>query len=103
MGAYFSSRAASDLANIVDYIAASSPQNADEFITRIAKALERITKWPRAPRVREELPIPGLRIVRTPPCLLIYRVLENDDAEIIRVAHDRQDFYALLGGEATDD
>jgi plasmid stabilization system protein ParE len=97
MGAYLSPQAESDLETIFEQIRRRSPKNAVEFLERVEEALDRVERAPRTPRLRDDqLPISGLRFAYANPAVLIYNVLENDDAEIVRVAHKRQDFAALF-------
>jgi plasmid stabilization system protein ParE len=97
MGAYLSPQAETDLENIFEYIRKQSPRNADEFLTRVEAVLARVEAEPYALRLRDdELPVPGLRIARADPALLIDRVCDNGDAEVVRIAHGRQDLPALL-------
>jgi plasmid stabilization system protein ParE len=89
--------AEADLEKIFEHIFDRSPQNAGEFLTRVDDAVERIARNPQAQRLRDdELPIAGLRIMNAPPARLVYRVLENGDAEVVRIAHDKQDLPALI-------
>lgn len=68
-----------------------------EAKTAIGRLRERLQQ-PLASRLRDdESPVPGLRFANALPAVLIYKVLENGDAEVVRIAHGRQDLPSLLG------
>lgn len=96
MGVYLSAPAEADLNRIFDYIREQSPQNAAAFLVRVESVVESLGQFPRANRVRRELPVADLRFGRADPALLIYRVLDNGDCEILRVAHKSQHIPALF-------
>lgn len=94
---YLSPQADTDLENIFEQIQHHSPQNADEFLSRVESVLEQIDQAPLLQRLRnDELPIPGLRFANADPAVLIYKALENGDAEVVRIAHKRQHLPALF-------
>lgn len=104
MGAYLSPAAEADLEKIFEYIETQSPQNAAEFLDRVDDALARIAANPRSRRLRDdELPVAGLRIVDAVPARLVYRLLQDGDVEVVRVAHDKQDLPALIALMALSD
>jgi plasmid stabilization system protein ParE len=97
MGAYLSPAAEADLEKIFEHIKGESPQNAGEFLDRVEHALTRIAKNPQALRLRDdELPMAGLRIASAVPARLVYRVLDDGEVEVVRIAHDKQDLPALM-------
>ena len=104
MGVYLSVPAQADLANIFEQIRQQSPRNADQFLDRVQAAIDRIERAPTALRLRDdELPLQGLRFAPAKPAVLIYKMIENGDAEVVRIAHSRQDFPALFGDVQSDD
>jgi plasmid stabilization system protein ParE len=93
---FFSENALSDLENIAAYIGRSSPLNARAFLRRVEAAVDRISRAPTAYPVRDDLPVAGLHTRSEPPCIIVFRVQEGGAAEVVRIAHDRQDLAALL-------
>ena len=103
MSAYLSRAAEIDLERIFEQINEKSTQNAVEFLDRVDAALAVIAANPRLARERDELPVGALRIVRATPAMMIYRVLTNDDAEVVRIAHEHQDIPALIAKLSSDE
>ncbi len=96
MGVFLSNQAEIDLNRIADYIHESSPQNAAEFLGRVQKAIGLLETFPRANRVRDDLPLENLRMNLADPALLIYTVRDNNDCDVLRIAHKSQDLVKLL-------
>lgn len=87
-------RAVGELLQLVDFIAASSPDAAYQFIDRFEALLERLSRFP------EFGPAHGLsergteRLAYLPHARLVYRY-EAGVVTILRVAHDRKNPSAL--------
>jgi plasmid stabilization system protein ParE len=96
MGVHLSGPAEADFYVIYDYIYGESPKNADAFLERFENALERLDQFPHANRVRDELPVGGLRFARADPAFLVYRILDDGECEVVRVAHKAQRIAALF-------
>ena len=65
-------------------------------MARVELAIEKISRMPTAYRIRHDLPVSGLRTKNEPPCIIIFRVVGDNEAEVVRIAHDRQDIVKLL-------
>ena len=88
--------AESDLADIWDYIAQNSPDNADRFIDRIFQTCqENLASNPHMGRPREELS-PGLRSLILGDYIIFYRPIDSG-VEVVRVLHGRRDIEGILG------
>jgi plasmid stabilization system protein ParE len=96
MGVHLSGPAEADLYVIYEYIFGESPQNAKAFLERFESAVALVERFPYANRVREELPVVGLRFARADPAVLVYRILDNGECEVLRVAHKAQRIAALF-------
>lgn len=87
--------AEADLAEIWEYIARDSPENADSFVSRIFQTCqESLAPSPHLGRPREELS-PGLRSLNFEDYIIFYRPIENG-VEVVRVLHGRRDIEALF-------
>ncbi|WP_204140728.1 type II toxin-antitoxin system RelE/ParE family toxin [Halomicronema sp. CCY15110] len=87
--------ASQDIEAIADYLAThSSLTRAEDFLSGIDAALQRIAQFPEIGRKRDEL-YPGLRSVPYKQYLIFYRLL-NDAIEIFRVVSGYQDLPALF-------
>ena len=88
------SRAASDLHAIYDYIRADSPQNASSVVERILESAERLSKFPhRYPVIiASRRPPRETRLMPVRPFLVYYRVVEEDCVVLVlRVEHGSRD------------
>jgi plasmid stabilization system protein ParE len=94
--AFLSENALSDLGLIATSIGRSSPLNAEAFLQRVESAVGRIGRAPTAYPIRYDLPVAGLRTRSEPPCIIVFRIQEHGQAEVVRIAHDRQDLAAFL-------
>lgn len=91
-------KAAAHLKAIHDYIAEDSPVYASRFIKALVHATLKLETFPRAGRSVpefEHVPI-ALREVIYQGYRIIYRLNSDSDAEIVTVAHGREDLYNNL-------
>ena len=87
--------AEADLAEIWEYIARDSPENADRFVYRIFQICqESLASSPNMGRPREELAL-RLRSLIFEDYIIFYRPIENG-VEIVRVLHGRRDIEELF-------
>lgn len=93
--AHFSRAAREDLIDIWAHIAADSSQAADRVLDRLDAAAEVLAAHPRIGPPRDDIR-PGLRYLVSGSYLLLYRVLVDDDVEIVRVTHGSRDLFSLL-------
>lgn len=93
--AHFTRAAREDLIDIWAHIAADSPQAADRVLDRLDAAAEVLAAHPRIGPVRDDIR-PGLRYLVSGSYLLLYRVISDDEVEIVRVTHGRRDLLALF-------
>jgi toxin ParE1/3/4 len=82
-------RAATDLAEIWDYIANDSETHADSFIETIDQKLHTIAEQPHIGRPRDELET-GVRSFPIGQYIIFYRPIPNG-IDIIRVLHGARD------------
>ena len=88
--------AESDLAEIWEYIARDSSENADRFVFRIYQFChENLASNPLIGRSREELS-PGLRSSVVDGYVIFYSPIDNG-VEVVRVIHGRRDVEELFG------
>ncbi len=85
-------RVCDDLAEIWDYIADDSIEQADAFIDRIDAVLHALAGQPMMGRVRDEL-VPGLRSFPIGRYVIFYESLP-DGVAIVRVLHSARDIDA---------
>jgi toxin ParE1/3/4 len=95
----WSPAAKGDLLQIWHYFAhVASPEIADKVLHEIEYASDRLTDDPLRWRLRMDV-MPnlkgGLRSVLAHPYTVFYQ-LAGDDVRIVRVLHERQNFYAIL-------
>lgn len=88
-----------DIADSVSYIGLDSPVSARRFIEEIAICFQRIAEFPAIGFELHGFKNP-VRRVRVSPrfghWLVIYRELDADMIEVVRVLHGRRDIAALL-------
>ena len=92
-----------DLEEIVDYIAADSPQHARRFLGAVECAFDRIASMPRLGRVwsRKQKRLAGIRVWSLPEFkhfLIFYRPIEGG-VEILRVLHCARNLSELFEGD----
>lgn len=83
-----------DLQAIRDYIARDSELYADDFISSILTAIERLESFPQIGRVTPEGENPGIRELLLGSYRIIYRVHENK-IQILAVIHGSRDLSRL--------
>jgi toxin ParE1/3/4 len=81
--------AVSDLANIRDYISASSPNTAHVVVERVLRSVDRLDGFPKSGRRGSaqgtfEVVVPGL------PYIVVY-TLDETDVDIVAVFHGARD------------
>lgn len=87
--------AESDLIEIFSYIAGDNTAAALELINRFFHLFGLLSDEPRAGRERPELR-PGLRSFPEGRYVIFYRILANEDVEIIRVLHSARDIDTIF-------
>jgi toxin ParE1/3/4 len=87
-------RAASDIAEIWDYIAEDSLAQADAWVDRLDATLSTLANYPLMGRVREELS-PGLRSLPFGRYVIFYQPL-TDGIDVIRVLHAARDINTVF-------
>lgn len=92
---HFTGAAREDLIEIWAHITADSPQAADRVLDRLDAAAEVLAAHPRIGPERDDIR-PGLRYLVSGSYLLLYRILVDDDVEIVRVTHGSRDLFSLL-------
>lgn len=92
---HFTHAAREDLIAIWTHIAADSPQAAGRALDRLDAAAEVLAAHPRIGPARDDIR-PGLRYLVSGNYLLLYRVVSEDEVEIVRVTHGRRDLLALF-------
>lgn len=94
-----SSRAERDLTEIWQYLVekSGSIEVADDFLARIDKTFEKLSKNPRIGRPRPEFR-PGLRSFPLANYLVFYRI-SGGDVFVSRVVHGRRDLPSVLAND----
>jgi toxin ParE1/3/4 len=87
-------RAASDIAEIWDYIAEDSLAQADAWVDRLDATLNTLANHPLMGRVREELS-PGLRSLPFGRYVIFYQPL-SDGIDVIRILHSARDINTVF-------
>lgn len=87
--------AEADLTEIWQYIAADSPEKADQLLDEIGVALHKLLHSPLMGRDRSEL-APALRSFLVKRYVIFYRPLEKKGIEVIRVLHGARDIQTIL-------
>lgn len=85
-------RASSHLQTIYDYIARDSKTYAARFIMSLIKAATKLEAMPRIGRVVPELENYGLREVMYKNYRIVYRIIGDEDIEILAVLHSARNF-----------
>jgi len=80
-------QAADDPEAIWHFIARDSAEMAAIFADRVLRATDRLTKYPRSGRVVPELRIENFRELIVGSYRVIYRVLRDDDVQLLTVHH----------------
>jgi toxin ParE1/3/4 len=96
MKVVFSPRAARDLEEIGDYIAADHPPRAVTFVQDIRRRCDRLGKFPLSARPFPELG-PEAHIMPYGNYVILYRALTSE-VSIERVVHGARDIMALVAG-----
>lgn len=94
-------RAAEDIAEIWDYIADDSFEQADAFVDRLDAKLQLLARQPMLGRAREEL-APRLRSYSFEPYVIFYEPLA-DGIAVVRLLHSARDIDAQFGAAARPD
>lgn len=90
-----SPEAASDLRELIEFIAEDNPDAARRFLARLRGEMERIVATPGIGHRREDLTEQPVRFWPVGRYLVIYRQ-EGQDVEVVRVLHGARDVAALL-------
>lgn len=86
--------ASADLDDAWHYIAESSPQSADEQVTRIVERIKRLARYPRSGRMRDDIGS-GIRSAVVDNFLIIYCVAP-DQLQVTRIVHGARDLESLM-------
>ncbi|MEQ1508873.1 MAG: type II toxin-antitoxin system RelE/ParE family toxin [Sphingopyxis sp.] len=88
-------------ADLVDIWLYSAPENleaADRQISRIEKAVDRLSGYPRSGPARHDIG-PDIRAIVINRYLVLYRILVNEkQVELLRVVDGRRDLALLFSG-----
>ncbi len=90
----FSPRAVADLDEIADFIARDNPARAASFIEELEARCLRITEFPEAFPIRDDIS-PGMRLGVYKRYLILFRIIENS-VRIERVVHGARRRSELL-------
>jgi toxin ParE1/3/4 len=91
----FSPRAAQDLREIGDWIAADNPRRALSFVAELRAHADRIANMPLSYPSRDDLGA-GLRMAVHRPYLIFFRI-ETDHVRVERVVHGARNLPVVLG------
>lgn len=91
--------AAADIAEIWDYIAEDSLEQADAWVDRLDKTLQLLATQPKMGRARDEL-APGLRSMAFGRYVIFYEPLDHG-IDVVRVLHSARDIDAQFGKGST--
>jgi toxin ParE1/3/4 len=91
---------AADIADIWDYIAEDSLDQADAWIDRLDETLQLLATQPKMGRARDELS-PGLRSMPVGRYVIFYEPL-HDGIDVVRVLHSARDVDAQFGKDSTE-
>jgi toxin ParE1/3/4 len=92
-------RAASDLADILEYLDQHSPPAAERFAAAVDQRCAQLGRLPDIGRLREEL-APGLRSIVIDRYVLFYRVTPNA-VEVLRILHGARDLERIMKEESS--
>jgi addiction module RelE/StbE family toxin len=84
-------KASKHLQGIYDYIARDSPIYASRLVKRLITSTKPLQDLPRMGHVVPEFTEYGFREIIRQDYRIIYRILENDDVEILAVIHGARD------------
>lgn len=89
-------KSSSNLQAIFDYIARDSKIYAGRFIKSLIAATKKLQTMPRCGRIIPELEEQGLSEIVYRNYRIAYRVIENDDIEILAVIHCAREFLSAF-------
>jgi addiction module RelE/StbE family toxin len=92
-------KASSHLQAIHEYISKDSRTYATRFIKSLIKATEKLETMPRCGRKLPEIENHGFREVIYQNYRIVYRIMENDDVEILAVVHGAREFKTVFREE----
>jgi len=92
--------AAADIAEIWDYIAEDSIDQADAWVDRLDETLRLLATQPRMGRARDELS-PGVRSMPFGRYVIFYEPLD-DGIDVVRVLHSARDVDAQFVADSKD-
>lgn len=85
-------KASSHLQTIHEYIARDSKTYATRFIRSLIKATTKLETMPRIGRIVPELENHGFREVIYQNYRIVYRIIDDEDIEILAVLHSARNF-----------
>ena len=85
--ATWSIQAIDDLANIEDYLAASSKKQAELMVDAILQAVALLQQFPEIGRVVPEMGLPHLRELIVKKYRVVYYLTFQDEVEIVTIRH----------------
>ncbi len=91
--------AADDIAQVWDYIAEDSLEQADAWLDRLDEAFRLLATTPMMGRAREELS-PGLRSMPFGRYVIFYEPI-NVGIDVVRVLHSARDIDAQFGNDSS--
>ncbi|CAN5687987.1 hypothetical protein BH10CYA1_BH10CYA1_03890 [soil metagenome] len=91
----FAGEALEDLDGIYRYIAEDNMAAADRHRQQLQRRWEQLTDQPRIGRARNELK-PGYRSITEGAYVILYRIVSDEEVQVMRVLHGKQDLGKAL-------
>ncbi|MFH1825082.1 MAG: type II toxin-antitoxin system RelE/ParE family toxin [Candidatus Firestonebacteria bacterium] len=89
-------KASTHLQTIHEYIAKDSETYATRFIISLIKATEKLEMMPQCGRIVSELETYGFREVIYQNYRIVYRIIKDDNIEILAVIHGAREFKKVF-------
>ena len=92
-------KAVEDLSSIWNYtVEMWSERQADDYYEMLISSFSKIARYPNLFGIAYDEIYKGLKGFKANKHIIFYRVLPNFDVEIIRILHERMDFYSKFRG-----
>jgi plasmid stabilization system protein ParE len=92
----------SDVTECADYLCTEASEKvAADWCRALKKALDHIQRVPEIGRIRQDLPVAGIRALnlRKYPNYIVFYRLEKNSIELLRIRHGRMNLPALFAPE----
>jgi plasmid stabilization system protein ParE len=86
--------AEADLFRIAEVLAAVSRRSGHRFLDGYERVVGTLAQFPHAGHRRNDLPT-GTLVLSAFDCVVVYRILDGDRVEVLRVVHGKTDFGTL--------